>query len=107
MSHDALHHYLSSNSSLENGERELGHLSATAGAVKALTILLRERTYSATGNSRVQYLNSPANCILVGRGLYTQFTRPFQTLVYTFHQTLVYTVHQTLPFLVRLLEKLL
>ena len=55
----------------------VGHLSTTTGAVKTLTILLRECTYSATGNSRVQYLNSPANCILVGHGLYTQFTRPF------------------------------
>ena len=36
LSHDTLHHRLSSNSSLENGERELGHLSDTAGVVKTL-----------------------------------------------------------------------
>ena len=34
LSHDALHYCLSSNSSLENSERELGHLSATAGSIK-------------------------------------------------------------------------
>ena len=58
LSHDTLHHCLSSNSSHENGERELGHLFATAVAVKALTILLRERAIFSTGNSRVPCLKS-------------------------------------------------
>ena len=38
LSHDALHDFLSSNNSLENGEGELGHLSTTAEAVKALRL---------------------------------------------------------------------
>ena len=59
LSHDALRHYLSSNSSLENGERELGHLFRYCRSCKnTSTILLGERAYSATGNSRVYYLKS-------------------------------------------------
>ena len=59
LSHDTLHHCLSSNSSLENGERELRHLYRYCRNCKnTLTIFLRERAYSATGNSRVQYLKS-------------------------------------------------
>ena len=85
LSHDTLHHYLSSNSSLENDEHEVGHLFCYCRNCKnTSTILLRERAYSATGNSRVHYLKiwlrHPANCIPVGHGLYTQFTRPFPFL---------------------------
>ena len=41
LSHDALHHCLSSNSSLENGESELGHLFRYCRSCKnTLTILL-------------------------------------------------------------------
>ena len=79
LSHDALHHYLSSNSGLENGARELGHLFHYCRSCKNnLTILLRERPYSTTGDSLFQiWLCHPANCIPVGHSLYTQFTRPF------------------------------
>ena len=59
LSHDALRHCLSSNSSLENGERKLGHLFCYCRSCKnTSTILLRERAYSATGNSRVDYFKS-------------------------------------------------
>ena len=59
LSHDALRHCLSSNSSLQNGEHELGHLFRCCRSCKnTSTILLRERAYSATGNSRVHYLKS-------------------------------------------------
>ena len=59
LSHDALHHCLSSNNSLENGERELGHLFHYCRSCKnSSTILLRERAYSTTGNSRVHYLKT-------------------------------------------------
>ena len=53
LSHDALHHCLSSNSSLENSKRELGHLSRYCKTTSR--IVFRERAYSATGNSRVDY----------------------------------------------------
>ena len=71
LSHDALHHCLSSNSSLEDGERELGRFPHYCRTYKnTLTILLREHAYSATGYLRVQFLKSAwlshlANCILV------------------------------------------
>ena len=59
LSHDTLHHCLSSNSSLENSEREQGHLSHYYSNRKnTLRIVFRERAYSATGNSRVHYLKS-------------------------------------------------
>ena len=84
-SHDTLHHCMSSNSRLENGERELGHLFCYCRNCKnTLTILLRERAYSATGNARVHYLKfeiwlcHPTNC--------------------SCGTLLVYAVHQTLPF---------
>ena len=85
LSHDTLHHCLSSNSSLENSEREQGHLSRCYSNRKNTSrIVFREGAYSATGNSRVYYfeiwLRHPANCIPVGQGLYTQFTRPFPLL---------------------------
>ena len=87
LSHDTLRHCLSSNSRLENGERELGHLFCYCRSCKnTSTILLREHAYSATGNSRVHYLKfeiwlcHPTNCIPVGHCLYTQFTRPFPSL---------------------------
>ena len=57
--HDALHHCLSSNSCLENGEHELGHLFRYCRSCKSTsTLLLGERAYSATGNSKVHYLKS-------------------------------------------------
>ena len=57
LSHDTLHHCLSSNSSLENSEREQGHLSRYYSNPKNTSrIVFRERAYSATGNSRVHYL---------------------------------------------------
>ena len=56
LSHDTLHHCFSSNSSLENSERELGHLSRYYRNCKnTLRIVFRERAYPATGNSRVHY----------------------------------------------------
>ena len=59
LSHDTLHHCLSSNSSLENSEREQGHLSHYCSNRKnTWRIVFRERAYSATGNSRVHYLKS-------------------------------------------------
>ena len=83
LSHDALHDCLSSNSSLENGERELGHLFRYYRSCKnTSTIPLGERAYSTTGKFKstlfdIWPLHHPANCIPVGHGLYTQFTRPF------------------------------
>ena len=76
--HMNIHHCLSSNSSLENSEREQGHLSRYYRNRKnTFRIVFRERAYSATGNSRVEiWLRHPANCIPVGQGLYMQFTRP-------------------------------
>ena len=57
--HAALHHCFSSNSNLENGEREPGHLSRYYRNCKnTLRIVFRERAYTATGNSRVHYLKS-------------------------------------------------
>ena len=57
LSHDALHHCFSSNSSLENSEREPGHLSCYYRDCKnTWRIVFRERAYPATGNSRVHYL---------------------------------------------------
>ena len=59
LSHDTLHHHLSSNSCLENDNRELGHLFRYCRNCKnTSTILREERGYSATGNSRVHYLKS-------------------------------------------------
>ena len=59
LSHDALHHCLSSNGSLENNERELGHLFCYCRSCKnTSTILLGECRYSATGNSGVHSLKS-------------------------------------------------
>ena len=59
LSHDTLHHCLSSNNSLENSEREQGHLSRYYSNRKNTSrIVFRERAYSATGNSRVHYLKS-------------------------------------------------
>ena len=59
LSHDALHHCLSSNSSLENSKIKLGQLFCYCRNHKnTSTILLRYCAYSATGNSRVHYLKS-------------------------------------------------
>ena len=59
LSHDTLHHCLSSNSSLENSKREQGHLSRYYSNRKNTSrIVFRERAYSATSNSRVHYLKS-------------------------------------------------
>ena len=59
LSHDALHNCFSSNSSLENSERELGHFSRYYRNCKNTSrIVFRERAYPATGNSRVHYLKS-------------------------------------------------
>ena len=59
LSHDTLQHCLSSNSSLENSEREQGHLSRYYSNRKNTSrIVFRDRAYSATGNSRVHYLKS-------------------------------------------------
>ena len=53
LSHDTLHHCLSSNSSLENSEREQGHLSRYYSNRKNTSrIVFRERAYS------VHYLKS-------------------------------------------------
>ena len=84
LSHNALHHCLSTNSSLENGKRELGHLSATTGAVKTLWL------YFSGSVLTLQHIiqeciirnlvTSSANCIPVGHSLYMQFTRPSHPL---------------------------
>ena len=59
LSHDTLHHCLSSNSSLENSEREQGHLSRYCRNCKNTSrIVIREHAYSATGNSGAHYLKS-------------------------------------------------
>ena len=56
--HDALHDCLSSNSCLENGERE-GILSATAQAVKTLRLyFLGSMVTLQQANSSVHYLTS-------------------------------------------------
>ena len=56
LSHDALHHCFSSNSSLESSERESGHPSRYYRNCKNTSrIVFRERAYPATGNSRVYY----------------------------------------------------
>ena len=66
LSHVTLHHYLSSNSSLENGARELRHLFHYRRSCKnTLTILLRERPYSTTGDSRMHYLKSGYVILLI------------------------------------------
>ena len=87
LSHDPLHHYLSSNDSLENSERELGYLFCYYRSCKnTLTVLLGECAHFATGISRVHYLN----CGYV-----------IQLIAFQW-DTLRYAVHQTLPWLVRL-----
>ena len=59
LSHDALHHCFSSNRSLENSEREPGHLSRYYRNCKNTSrIVFRKHAYPATGNSRVHYLKS-------------------------------------------------
>ena len=59
LSHDTLHHCLSSNASFQNGDRELEYLFRYCRNCKNIsTILLRQRAYSTTGNSRVDYLKS-------------------------------------------------
>ena len=67
---------------ISNGERGLGYPFCYCTSCKnTLTILLGERAYSATGKFKSALLDiwlcHPANCILVGHGLYTQFNRPF------------------------------
>ena len=47
LSHDTLHQCLSSNNGLENGDRKLGHFSATTGAVKALWLYFSEKVHSS------------------------------------------------------------
>jgi len=59
LSHDTLHHCLNSNSSLENSEREIRHLSRYCRNYRNTSrIVFRGRAYSTTGNSRVHYLKS-------------------------------------------------
>ena len=59
LSHETLHHCVSCNSNLENGDRKQGHLLCYCSSCKStLTILLGERAHSAIDNSRVRYLKS-------------------------------------------------
>ena len=61
LSHDTLHHCLSCNKSLENGDRELGHLLCYCSSCcknTFLTILFGECAHSTIGNLRVHYLKS-------------------------------------------------
>ena len=59
LSHDALQHCFSANSSVENSERESGHFPRYYRNCKNTSrIVFRERAYPATGNSRVYYLKS-------------------------------------------------
>ena len=83
---DVLHDCLSTNSSLDNGEKELRHLFRYCISCKStLTILLREHAYSTTGKFKIAlfdiWLHHPTNCSPVGHGLYTQFTRSFPSFV--------------------------
>ena len=58
LSHDTLHHCLSSTSNLENSERELGHLRYCRNCKNTSTVLLREHAFSTTSNSREHYFKS-------------------------------------------------
>ena len=76
LSHDALRHCLSSNSSLENGERELGHLSRYCRSCKnTSTILLGSVLTSQQVILKTPlfeiWLHHPTNCIPVGHSLYS------------------------------------
>ena len=69
LSHDALHDCLSSNSSLENGERELGHLFRYCRSCKNTLTVILKHAYSARGKFKSElfdiWLHHPANCIPV------------------------------------------
>ena len=78
LSHDTLCHCLSSNSSLQNGEGKLGHLFHYCRSCKNTSTILLGECKSALFEI---WLRHPANCIPVGHGLYTQFTRPFPSFV--------------------------
>ena len=99
LSHDALRHCLSSNSSLQNGEHELGHLFRCCRSCKnTSTILLRERAYSATGNSRVHYLKSGYVIQLIAFRWDTACIRSSPIDSREGYPSLLSMVHQTLPF---------
>ena len=78
LSHDRLHHHLSGNNGLVNGDRELGHLFCYYRNCKnTLTILLGEHAHFVTGISRVQiWLRHLANCIPVGHDVYSSSQDP-------------------------------
>ena len=83
LSHDPLHHGLSSNS-LETGKRGLFCYCRSCKNTSA--VLLREHAYSATGNylksgSFEIWLHHPGNCIPGGHSFYMQFTRPLLFLL--------------------------
>ena len=67
LSHDTLHHRLSSNNGLKNSDRQLGHLFYFKSALFEM------------------WLRLVANCIPVGHGLHTQFTRSFPFLQNIIH----------------------
>ena len=83
LSHDPLHHGLSSNS-LETGKR--GLFGYCRSRTNTSAVLLREHAYSATGNylksgSFEIWLHHPGNCIPGGHCFYMQFTRPLLFLL--------------------------
>ena len=83
-SHDTLHHCLSSNSSLENSERELGYLSHYCrNCENTSRLVFRERSYSATGTRFKSALLKIWLC--------------HPTKLHSGGTRLAYTVHQTLP----------
>ena len=76
LSHDTLHHHLSSNNGLENGNRELGQLFCFYWGCKN-TSTTSQRYFKSV--LLEIWLHNLANCILVGQDLNTHFTRPFSS----------------------------
>ena len=94
LSHDTLHHSLSSNSSLENSERELGHLSRYRKTTSR--IVFREHAYSATGNSRMDYwghlsrstlLKSTLTRSTLMRSIFPRSTQIFSRSTHAYHNS--------------------
>ena len=85
--HNTLHHCLSSNSSLENGERELGHLFRYCRNCKNTSIILLRERYSATGNSSAKPFTRPFPSLAeVGRACVTIWeTAPLQSKALSTH----------------------
>jgi len=76
LSHDTLHHHLSSNNGLENGNRELGQLFCFYWGCKNTSTTSQRYFKSVLFEIWLHHL---ANCIPVGQDLNMQFTRPFSS----------------------------